>query len=130
MEMETIVIDESVLKLYIHLSVSFEKYIYDAIRKKEHIPDSFVINLENNIDNVTALYHGFDDEDEWKRTFGVILNDFKTQLFRINRYKFKRKRMSASEEAKIEAYVDPVVSGYAELTKGKLKTRNRCYDRS
>lgn len=122
--------DGVILYVYVDIAVATKKYVDYMIMHKVTIPPSFLSQLGRTIDEVTIIYHKYDNEDgNLKYEFGVVLRDLKIQLFRIEQYMFKFERLNSNKEAKIEAYQDPDVAAYAELTKTGLKTRNKFYQR-
>lgn len=118
------------IRIYVDIAISTEQFVTSVISKREKIPDTLVNRLSKVIDEVTIIYHGLETLDsDVKYDVGIVLNDLKNQMFRIEQYMFKMKRLTPAVEAKIEAYEDPEIAAYAELTKDGLKTRNRFYKR-
>lgn len=117
------------LDAIVNITVEIEKYVDSCIKKKLKMPDDIRDSLVSHIANSSLTYHCFDEGDELKYEYGLVLNDLKDILFKLDRYAFKPTRMNAQKEAKIDAYSDPEVAAYVEMTKGGLKTRNRFYKR-
>jgi hypothetical protein len=122
-------VNENVLNVYVDIAIAAEKFIDEKIKKKDKITPEFVSNLITQIDSATILYHTIANDHPLKHDFGVVLNDLRNQKYKVDRYNYKTKRKSAAKEAKIEAYQDPEIACYAELSKDGLKTRNRFYKR-
>lgn len=122
-------VDENLLNIYVDIAVSTEKFINEKISKKEQIPQEFIDTLNTQVDSATIIFHSMSFEHDLRADFGAVLQDLKKQQFRIKQYTYKAKRLSASRQAKIEAYGDPTIACYAELSKDGLKTRNRFYKR-
>lgn len=132
MDADEIELNEDTLSVYINIARMTNKIVTDSIRRKEPIVSTLIAQLKTSINEMTIIYHSFadtDDEIDMKYDFGIALQDLKSILYRIERYMYKKKRCSASEEAKVEAYQDPVVAAYAETSTGGIKTRNGFYKR-
>jgi hypothetical protein len=120
---------ESLLDTYVDIAISSAEFIHDKVCKKERIPSYFVEHLDTQIDSAIIIFHSIPPEHILKRDFGAVLQDLKKQKFKLDRYMYKTKRTSSNRQAKIEAYQDPEIACYAELSKHGLKTRNKFYKR-
>ena len=128
-EMSDSRVSENVLNVYVDIAIATERFVKNKIDKKEKISSVFINNLNTQIDAATILYHSIPMSHDLKYDFGAVLQDLKNQRFKIQQYMYSSKRKTAAQEAKIEAYQDPEVACYAELSKDGLKTRNRFYKR-
>ena len=122
-------IDDGIVDVYSDIAAATKKYLTKKIKRKNKIPREYKLSLMSHIDSATIIYHGIDDNEYLKYNFGMALRALNLQLFRLERYEFCTQRMNPAKEAKIEAYSDPSVAAYAELTRGGLKTRNKYYAR-
>ena len=122
-------ISETVLNVYVDIAISTEKFVDEQIKKKAKIPQAFVEQLMTQIDSAIIIFHSIPPDHDLKFDFGAVLQDLKKQKFKIDQYMHKTKRKSSSWQAKVEAYQDPEIACYAELSKDGLKTRNRFYKR-
>lgn len=122
-------VTEGILNVYVDIAISTEKFVDDQVRKKSTIPLQFIEQLTTQIDSVIIIYHSLPVDHGLKVDFGVVLRDLEHQKNRIEQYMHKPERKTSDREAKIEAYQDPEIACYAELSKDGLKTRNRFYKR-
>ena len=129
MDIEGMSIDEGVLNVYVDIAIAIEKFVNEQIKNKAKIPEPFIEYLVSQIDAAIIIYHSIPSDHDLKYDFGSVLQDLKKQKFKIDQYMYSVKRTSAARQAKIEAYQDPEIACYAELSKDGLKTRNRFYKR-
>jgi hypothetical protein len=136
MEMETdssdedsLIINTITLNEYRDIAEYTKTYLNDTIARKGKVSEQFKITLNTQIDRAVIIYHGIDEDDEFKYVFGVVLDTMRTQCFILERYGYKRPRMPNTEKTKVDAYSDPQIASNAEMTTGGLKTRNRFYKR-
>lgn len=125
----TIEISENVLEVYVDIVIATEDFVEKTISTKKKFNPTFINTLSSHIDTATIIIHSLPYNDELRYDLGVVIQDLKTQKFKIEQYMFHSKRMNAEQQAKIEAYQDPEIACYSELSKNGLKTRNRFYKR-
>lgn len=118
-----------ILNVFIDASIMLETLIDKRIMQKECFTENFKKALQDQIDQVSAIYATLPHESPIKYEIGVVLQDLELQHARVVKYELERKRKSQAYRAKEDAYSDPEIAALAEYTAGGLKTRNKYYKR-
>ena len=115
------------LDVFADASAMVEDIVDKGISSKGTFVEPFKRALQDQIDQIGAIYATTSNESPFKYDLGVLLDDLATHQWKLMNYELTRTRRSQSYKVKLDAYSDPDVAALAEYTVGGLKNKNKFY---